>query len=45
MQAQRLNGAGRGLLRSARALAATALLALFGGLALPATAQAQTTRR
>ena len=42
MQAQRLNGAGRGLLRSARALAATALLALFGGLALPATAQAQT---
>ena len=35
-------GARRGLLRSARALAAAALLALCGGLALPATAQAQT---
>ena len=42
MQAQRLNGAGRGLLRSARALAAAALLALVGALALPATAEAQT---
>ena len=39
----RLGGARRGLVRSARALAAAALLALFGGLALPATAQAQTT--
>ena len=39
----RVAGARRGLLRSARALAAAALLALFGGLALPATAQAQTT--
>ena len=37
----RLAGARRGLLRSAGALAAAALLALFGGLALPATAQAQ----
>ena len=33
----------RGLVRSARALAAAALLALAGTLALPATAQAQTT--
>ena len=40
MQARRLAGVRRGLLRSARALAAAALLALFGGLALPATAQA-----
>ena len=38
----RLSGARRGLVRSARALAATALLALTGALALPATAQAQT---
>ena len=37
----RLAGARRGFLRSARALAAAALLALSGGLALPATAQAQ----
>ena len=37
-----LVGARRGLVRSARALAATALLALTGALALPATAQAQT---
>ena len=37
----RLRGARRGLLRSARALAAAALLALTGGLALPATAQAE----
>ena len=37
----RLAGARRGLVRSARALAAAALLALVGGLALPATAQAQ----
>ena len=36
-------GARRGLVGSARALAAAALLALFGGLALLATAQAQTT--
>ena len=36
----RLAGARRGLVRSARALAAAALLALCGGLALPATAQA-----
>ena len=40
MQARRLAGVRRRLLRSARALAAAALLALFGGLALPATAQA-----
>ena len=39
----RLAGARRGLVGSARALAAAALLALFGGLALLATAQAQTT--
>ena len=39
----RVAGARRGLVRSARALAAAALLALFGGLALPATAEAQTT--
>ena len=39
----RLAGARRGLVGSARALAAAALLALFGALALPATAQAQTT--
>ena len=38
----RLSGARRGLVRSARALAAAALLALSGALALPATAQAQT---
>ena len=38
----RLLGARRGLLRSARALAAAALLALTGALALPATAEAQT---
>ena len=37
----RLAGARRGLVHSVRALAAAALLALFGGLALPATAQAQ----
>ena len=37
----RLAGARRGLLRSARALAAAALLALVGALALPATAYAQ----
>ena len=37
----RLSGARPGLVRSARALAAAALLALFGGLALPATAQAE----
>ncbi len=36
----RLCGARRGLVRSARALAAAALLALAGALALPATAQA-----
>ena len=36
----RLCGARRGLVRSARALAAAALLALCGALALPATAQA-----
>ena len=36
----RLFGARRGLVRSARALAAAALLALSGALALPATAQA-----
>ena len=36
-----LGGARRGFLHSARALAAVALLALFGALALPATAQAQ----
>ena len=36
----RLRGARRGLVRSARALAASALLALSGALALPATAQA-----
>ena len=36
----RLAGARRGLVRSARVLAAAALLALCGGLALPATAQA-----
>ena len=39
----RLSGARRGLVRSARALAAAALLALSGALALPATAQEQTT--
>ena len=39
----RLAGARRGLIRSARALAGAALLALSGVLALPATAQAQTT--
>ena len=38
----RLCGARRGLVRSARALAAAALLALSGALLLPATAQAQT---
>ena len=38
----RLRGARRGLARSARMLAATALLALSGALALPATAQAET---
>ena len=37
----RLFGARRGLVRSARALAAAALLALSGALALPAAAQAQ----
>ena len=37
----RLAGARRGLVHSARPLAAAALLALFGALALPATAQAQ----
>ena len=37
----RLSGARRGLLRSARALAAAALLTLSGALALPATAQAE----
>ena len=37
----RLAGTRRGLVHSARALAAAALLALSGGLALPATAQAQ----
>ena len=37
----RLAGARRGLVRSVRALAAAALLALVGALALPATAQAQ----
>ena len=36
------SAARRGLVRSARALAAAALLALAGALALPATAQAQT---
>ena len=36
----RLCGAPRGLVRSVRALAAAALLALAGALALPATAQA-----
>ena len=39
----RLAGARRGLVGSARALAAAALLALTGALALPATAEAQTT--
>ena len=39
----RLAGARRGLLRSAQVLAAAALLALTGALALPATAEAQTT--
>ena len=39
----RLFGARRGLVRSARMLAAAALLALSGALALPATAQAQET--
>ena len=38
----RLSGARRGLVRSARALAAAALLALSGALALPPSAQAQT---
>ena len=38
----RLAGARRSLIGSARALAAAALLALSGGLALPATAEAQT---
>ena len=38
----RLAGARRGLVGSARALAAAALLALCGALALPATAEAQT---
>ena len=38
----RLCGARRGLVRSARALAAAALLVLSGALALPAPAQAQT---
>ena len=37
----RLAGARRGLVHSTLALAATALLVLFGGLALPATAHAQ----
>ena len=37
-----LTGARRGLVRSARALAGAALLALTGALALPATAEAQT---
>ena len=37
----RLTGARRGLVHSVRTLAAAALLALVGGLALPATAQAQ----
>ena len=37
----RLRDARRGLVRSARALAAAALLALSGALALPAAAQAQ----
>ena len=37
----RLSGARRGLVRSVRALAAAALLALSGALALPATAQAE----
>ena len=39
----RLGGARRGLVRPARGLAAAALLALSGALALPATAEAQTT--
>ena len=39
----RLCGARRGLARSARAVAVAALLALAGALALPATAQEQTT--
>ena len=39
----RLAGARRGLVHSVRTLAAGALLALVGALALPATAQAQTT--
>ena len=39
----RLAGARRGLFRSAGALAAAALLALSGAVALPATAEAQTT--
>ena len=39
----RLAGTRRGLVGSARVLAAAALLALFGALALPAMAQAQTT--
>ena len=38
----RLRGTRRALLRSARALAAAACLALFGALALPSTAEAQT---
>ena len=38
----RLAGARRGLVHSVRTLAAAALLALSGGLALPATAEAQT---
>ena len=38
----RLTGARRGLVHSARPLAAAALLALCGALALPATAEAQT---
>ena len=37
----RLTGARRGLVHSVRTLAAAALLALLGGLALPATTQAQ----
>ena len=37
----RLRGTRRGFLRSARALAAAALLALFGALALPVTAEAE----
>ena len=37
----RLAGARRGLVRSGRTLAAAALLALFGALAVPTTAQAQ----